>query len=302
MMNTYAEEDTLVRFPMYSLAALLVVACGDPLGPEPLGSDADQAAATPVALSTALAGAGSFTLSAVLGGNLVTTGNPISYTADFGHRFSSISMVTLVFTFGDDLLDKDDCLLVFPNDIGSGGFGVCNPGPAPQSSRTLTFPCSVHPVMCDAFRDGVSAGDLIAESNVPGSAVSVGLRSLSITIEGQATLAVSIDIRPGSARNSINPRSNGLIPVAIMTTPAFNATNVVASSVRFGPSGATEAHRQGHRTDVDGDGDQDLLLHFRTRATGITCAANSATLTGVTSSGQIFHASAPVHPVGCRAL
>jgi hypothetical protein len=135
---------------------------------------------------------------------------------------------------------------------------------------------------------------------VGGPAVSVGLRSFSVIIEGRLAVSVRIDIKPGSARNPINPRSNGVIPVAILTTRAFNATTVVPSTVRFGPSGATEAHGRGHRADVDGDGDQDLLLHFRTQATGIECGDRSAVLTGRTSGGKTFEATGALHTVGCK--
>ncbi len=96
---------------------------------------------------------------------------------------------------------------------------------------------------------------------------------------------VTIDIKPGSATNPINLKSNGVIPVAILTTPTFDATTVDVSSVRFGPGDATEVHGHGHVEDVDGDGDLDLVLHFSTAAAAIPCGATSATLTGTGITG-----------------
>jgi hypothetical protein len=45
---------------------------------------------------------------------------------------------------------------------------------------------------------------------------------------------------------------------------------VDVSSVRFGPSGATEVHGRGHLEDVDGDGDLDMMLHFDPATVGLT--------------------------------
>jgi len=113
-------------------------------------------------------------------------------------------------------------------------------------------------------------------------------------------LRVAIDIKPGGFPNSINPRSNGVIPVAILTTATFDATTVDPLSVKFGPNGATEAHERGHIEDVDGDGDLDLVLHFRTQETGIRCGDTSASLTGQTFDGQAIQGSDSIRTVGCR--
>jgi hypothetical protein len=111
---------------------------------------------------------------------------------------------------------------------------------------------------------------------------------------------VAIDIKPGSADNPINPRSAGVVPVAILTTDTFDATTVDPSSVEFGPDGAIEAHRRGHIEDVDGDGDDDLVLHFNTRDAGIQCGDTSVTLTGQTFSEQEVEGTDAITTVGCR--
>jgi hypothetical protein len=96
---------------------------------------------------------------------------------------------------------------------------------------------------------------------------------------------IDIDIKPWSDPNSINPFSRGVIPVAILTTEDFDALTVDADSVLFGPAEAEKRHKRAHVEDVDGDGDLDLLLHFRTRDTGIAPGDTEACVTGQTYDG-----------------
>ncbi len=121
-----------------------------------------------------------------------------------------------------------------------------------------------------------------------------------IQIHLEPAVSVSIDIKPGSFPNSINPKSEGVIPVAILSTNTFDATTVDPLSVKFGPDGATVEHGRGHREDVNGDGKKDLVLHFRTQDTGIVCGDTSASLTGKTISGQAIAGSDSIQTVGCK--
>jgi 6-phosphogluconolactonase (cycloisomerase 2 family) len=102
-------------------------------------------------------------------------------------------------------------------------------------------------------------------------------------------LEIEIDIRPGSDRNRVNPRSNGKIPVAILGSDRFDAVDVERASVRFGPAEAIPAHPHPHDLeDVNGDGHPDAVFHFRTRDTGIAHGDETATLTGETIHGVRF--------------
>ncbi len=118
----------------------------------------------------------------------------------------------------------------------------------------------------------------------------------------QVTLAliVDINIKPGSDPNAINPANKGLTPVAILTTDTFDATTVSPITVQFGPAGASLEHQLGHLKDVDGDGDLDLVLHFRTQESGILCGDAEASLTGETFEGQPIQGSDSIVTVGCR--
>lgn len=108
-------------------------------------------------------------------------------------------------------------------------------------------------------------------------------------------IELQIDIKPGSFPNSINPDIQGEIPVAILTTPDFDASTVDAATVGFGPDGAVAVSSA--LEDVDGDGDIDMILHFNTQDTGITAGDTQAELVGKTVDGIDIHGSDSVNTV-----
>jgi hypothetical protein len=114
------------------------------------------------------------------------------------------------------------------------------------------------------------------------------------------THPVTIDIKPVSPTNSINPRSKGVIPVAVVTSEAFDALQVEPDTARFGPAEAAKAHSQAHVEDVDYDGDMDLVFHFRTQETGIQCGDIEATLTGKSWDGIPVSGTDSVNTVSCK--
>ena len=106
----------------------------------------------------------------------------------------------------------------------------------------------------------------------------------SLTAAGVlATTSVKIDIKPGSDPNSINLKSKGVVPVALLTDESFDATSVDPKTVLF--AGANPVRWTVE--DVDGDGDLDMLFHFRTQTLNLDGKSTKATLAGnIAGSGQ----------------
>ena len=105
-----------------------------------------------------------------------------------------------------------------------------------------------------------------------------------------------IDIKPGSDPNSINTKSKGVIPVAILGSDIFDVTTVDVTSLGFGPGDAEPVHDltdldvyNDHLQDVDLDGYLDLVCHFKTQESGLVKGVDTdATLIGKTNDGQDF--------------
>ncbi len=96
-------------------------------------------------------------------------------------------------------------------------------------------------------------------------------------------VTVTIDIKPGSNTNSINLESKGVTPVAVLTTDDFDAGTIDPGTVLF----ATASPVRSTMEDVDGDGDDDMLFHFKTQDLILNLNEDSikATLEGATIGG-----------------
>jgi len=116
-------------------------------------------------------------------------------------------------------------------------------------------------------------------------------------------IEVTIDIKPGSDPNSINLKSKGRIPVAILSAEDFDAPNEVnQDSLTFGPTGDEDslAFCSPSPEDVNYDGYDDLVCHFDTQSAGFECGDEWGYLKGQTGDGVSMEGSDSVRIVPCE--
>lgn len=116
---------------------------------------------------------------------------------------------------------------------------------------------------------------------------------------------VAIDIKPGSEHNSINLGSHGVIPVAFLTTTAFDASTINPDTVTLAGedfSGLVQRCGKKQETmssleDVDGDDDLDLVVHLSTENLSLDPGAVVCVLGALTFDGYVVQGEDAVNIV-----
>jgi len=98
----------------------------------------------------------------------------------------------------------------------------------------------------------------------------------------EVQIDMQIDIKPGSEQNSINLKSKGVVPVAVLATDLIYAEMIDPDTVEF--AGAIPEHFS--YEDIDNDGNDDIIFHFRTQALDLDRNSTEATLTGSLLTGE----------------
>ena len=132
--------------------------------------------------------------------------------------------------------------------------------------------------------------DQLVCANAPCSNIWIGSKTsekVKVTISsvlGDPSLkGVNIDIKPGTFPNDWSCKSmSDNIPVGLLSSVTFDATQVNVNDVRFGKlgsvAGAAELHRKGAiaavhgAEDLNGDGLLDRIFHFNAKDTGFSCS------------------------------
>lgn len=98
---------------------------------------------------------------------------------------------------------------------------------------------------------------------------------------------VEIDIEPGDSENGVLYRRRRGIRVAILGSESVDVRDIAVTELRFGPKGAAPKHDlerrrryRRHLRDVNRDGFEDLMTHFRVQETGLPLGDGEACLSG----------------------
>ena len=182
------------------------------------------------------------------------------------------------------------------------GAGTCN-----DNFELNTFECRADAGVCDVAENCDGAGSCPDDGFEPaGTACTCNVGPGECDGSNVCVGFVLIDVKPASDPNSINTKSMGLVPVAILGSADFDVTTVDVTTLAFGPDGASPAHDLTdldtyfeHLQDVNEDGWLDLVSHYVQKLTGIACGDTAATLTGLVDV-QPIEGTDSVRPVPCK--
>lgn len=122
----------------------------------------------------------------------------------------------------------------------------------------------------------------------------------SVPVTAQQPLKVTIDVKPGDDKVTIEPEREGIVPILIVSSPQFDATTVDPDTIRVGPEGTEASIFRSMLEDVDRDGDTDRMLLVRVRDMRIKCGNTIIKVTGKTVRGRSFEGSDAVAAAGCE--
>lgn len=116
---------------------------------------------------------------------------------------------------------------------------------------------------------------------------------------------LQLDVKPNSDPSSINVDKQGVVPVAILSTPDFDAVREVVvgdDTPRFGATGYEDSlvGCAAGGEDVDGNGLPDLVCRFDTARAGLNCQTTLGRMSGTLQDGTPWEGQDAVKITPCR--
>jgi beta-glucanase (GH16 family) len=149
------------------------------------------------------------------------------------------------------------------------------------------------PELLDDFEQGAFMWDTTGPVDLDAQRVEIGSgdeRPGQDVIENVlvANVPLNVDI---AVQGRVCNSAKGVIPVQLLSTPDFDATTVDHTTVTLGAAGETHVDKKTgvarrHVEDVNDDGLDDLVFHFRFADTGLACDPNVIPFNGTTYDGQ----------------
>ena len=117
-------------------------------------------------------------------------------------------------------------------------------------------------------------------------------------------IPVTVDVKPGGYPNTINLSSMGLVPVAVITTPGFDANQFIPEMALLADANTDMSNGCNGAmairwvlADVNGDTNADLVFFFRTQDLNLTAASTAATF-----MAHGMYAATTVHIMGTDSV
>jgi len=143
-----------------------------------------------------------------------------------------------------------------------------------------------------------SVGDqsIILASSTPISQIPDQGYGVTTSVTGTISsfVPVAIDIKPGSYPNSINLKSNGVVPVAILGSATFNVKQIDTATIKLAGAKIKANNKDKLNvsySDVNNDGFIDVLIKISTTELQLTINDTQANLEGQLISGTIIKGS-----------
>jgi hypothetical protein len=130
--------------------------------------------------------------------------------------------------------------------------------------------------------------------------VLVGIGLTAFGGAAQDPIRVTISVKPGKSPTTIEPNSRGMLPIAVLSTAAFDATTIDPATILVGPSGTEAEPFRTMQEDVNGDTRTDLLVLVRYPDLKVKCDTKIIKLTGKTARGAAVEGSQAVTAEGCE--